>query len=442
MNSTEMLAATMLGVGIVMAVGLLLTPLARRTRQPQVVAEIVVGIILGPSLLGLFPGHVVNHIFPASIRPSLSAIGETGILLFMFAIGWDINPAGIREQRGTIVSVALSSIALPFTLGCALALWLYGGHQTVDHHHVGRLAFILFVGTAMAITAFPVLARIILEHHLQTTRAGTLALAAAAVGDVLAWCMLAFVSIVAAGESSSHLVRILALFAIFIVVLVMAVRPALRFAVDFIDQRSGGEGAAPALTGLVAAGAFVAAYLTSRIGIDPIFGAFSFGLIMPRESVNLMRSDLRASIERLAGFLLPVYFIVTGLSVDIARLGWNGLGMLLAVVAVACLGKVIGAASAARACRMSGRDSLTVGVLMNTRGLTELIVVNAGVSIGVLDSSMFTILVLMALITTALTGILLPSRSSAFQRTPQGTESDLSSVRNDGKAGIPSVDVN
>lgn len=405
-TANDLLADTMGSVGAVLAVGLLITPLVRRARQPLVVAEIVAGIVLGPSLLGLFPWHLTTRLFPAAARPSLTAIAEVGILLFMFLVGWDMNLAGLRGQGGIVISVCLSSIALPFASGFALALWLYSEHQTVGQHHVAETAFALFVGTAMAITAFPVLARLIIEHRMQAEPAGVIALASAAIGDVAAWCMLAFVSIAAQAGSPSHMLWILLWLGVYISVLILVVRPFLSLLIRRQGRRTchGIPG-----TALVAAGVFISAYVMNRIGLDPIFGAFSFGLIMPRASkAETFRAPTRGPLEGLAQFLLPVYFVSTGLSVDISRLTLSGMWDLLAVIAVACLGKFAGATGAARLAGMPGRDSVTVGILMNTRGLTELIVVSAGAAMGVLDSAMFTTMVLMALVTTAMTGFLLP----------------------------------
>lgn len=404
------LAEVVADVAVVLAVGAALTPLFHRLRQPRVMAEIFAGIVLGPSLLGLLPGHLTTRLFPAAARPDLSALAQVGILLFMFLVGWEMDLGRARTRRGAVLSISLASVAVPFGTGIALATWLYRDHTIVHGHHVGKAAFILFVGTAMAITAFPVLARIVLEHRLQMTPLGVISLAAAGVGDVLAWCMLAVVSVVAVASGPGRLLHVMGYSALYAVVLWVAVRPLLRLLI----RRSTRHGdVSPRLPVLIVSGVFLAAYTTNQIGLDAIFGAFSFGLIMPRDSRAALTSRVRIPMEHVTELLMPIFFIITGLTVDVTSLGGSGIPELLAITGVACLAKIAGAVSAARATGMSWSDSRTVGLLMNTRGLTELIILNVGVSLGVLDTRMFTMMVVMALITTAMAGPLIPRRSYA-----------------------------
>ncbi|SEG36499.1 transporter, CPA2 family [Actinacidiphila yanglinensis] len=417
-NPTQLLAEAMADVAAVLIFSAALAPVFRRLRQPQVIAEILAGIALGPSLLGLLPGNLPARLFPVAGRTDLSAIAQVGILLFMFLIGWQMSPGEIRRSRNSVVGVSLSSIALPFAAGIGLATWLYHDHTTVAGHHVGETAFTLFVGTAMAITAFPVLARIILEHRLQATRVGTLALASAAVGDVLAWCMLSVISAVAASSGSGSLLRIVGWSALYVAVLALVVRPLLKL---LVDRMSSDGDVSPLLLGILAGGAFVAGYVTNQIGLDAIFGAFSFGLVMPREAGYGLQARVREPMEHITTLLLPVFFVSTGLSVDVTQLGGGGWLQLAAIAAVACAGKLIGATGAARLSGLSWRDSRTVGFLMNTRGLTELIILNAGVTMGVLDHRMFTMMVIMALVTTAMAGPFvprLPEPEPAARRLP------------------------
>lgn len=418
-DSAHLLALAMVDVAVVLIVSTSLTPLFRKLRQPPVIAEIIAGIALGPSLLGLLPGDIPDRLFPASVRPDLAAVAQVGILLFMFLVGWQMDPGDIRRNRGAVLGVSLSSIALPFTTGIVLATWLYHDHSQVHGHHVSQTAFVLFVGTAMAITAFPVLARIILEHRLQMTRVGSLSLASAAVGDVLAWCMLALISAVAASSGSGALVRLVGKSALYVVVLVAVVRPLLKL---LIRRMSRHGNVAPQILGLLAAGAFLAGYVTSEIGLDAIFGAFSFGLVMPRNQGPSLQARVRVPMEHITALLLPVFFVSTGLAVDITKLGSGGIVELLAIIAVGCLGKVVGATGAARISGLSWRDSRTVGFLMNTRGLTELIILNVGLSMGVLDGNMFTIMVIMALVTTAMAGPLVPKLPYARADSPESAE--------------------
>ncbi|WP_327044150.1 cation:proton antiporter [Microbispora sp. NBC_01189] len=397
-------------VAVVLAVGAALTPLIHRLRQPRVIAEIVAGIALGPSLLGLLPGHLTTRLFPAEVRPELSAISQVGVLLFMFLVGWEMNLGHARTRGGAVLSISLASIALPFGTGAVLAAWLHRDHAIVDGHHVDKVAFVLFVGTAMAVTAFPVLARIIMEHRLQMTPVGVISLAAAAVGDVLAWCMLALVSIVAASSHPERLLQVIGWSALYALVLWMAVRPLLGL---LIRRLSRGGDVSPQLLVLVVAGVFLSAYTTDLIGIHAIFGAFSFGLIMPRGSGGILASRVRIPMEHVTGLLMPIFFISTGLSVDIIGLGGGGLLELAAIIGVACLSKLGGVVAAGRAAGMSWADARTVGLLMNTRGLTELIILNAGLSLGILDTRMFTMMVVMALATTAMAGPFIPRRPYA-----------------------------
>ncbi|MFC4499199.1 MULTISPECIES: cation:proton antiporter [Streptomyces] len=409
-STATVLAETVAGVSVILVAGSLLVPVLRRLRQPPVIAEIVAGIMLGPSLLGLLPGDLPTHLFPQETRLGLSSIAQVGILLFMFLIGWEADLGQIKARRTTVFSISLSAMALPFGTGVALAYWLYNDHATVGDHEVGRTAFVLFVGTAMAITAFPVLARIIQEHRLQHTRVGILALASAAMDDVVAWCMLAVVSMVAVSSDAGHLLSVVGGSLLYLAALFVVVRPLLRMLVERLTRN---DVVSPRLLPVIAAGVFVSGYATHELGLDAIFGAFVFGLIMPRGSMKVLRSQVNVPFEHITTLLMPIFFITTGLSVDVTALGGTGLLELLAIVGIACFGKMAGATGAARLSGMSWRESSVIGLLMNTRGLTELIILNAGVSMGVLDNRMFTMMVLMALITTAMAGPLVPRRAYA-----------------------------
>lgn len=413
-------------VAAVLALGVLLALPMRRLRQPRVIAEILAGLALGPSLLGLFPGHLPQRLFPAPVQADLSAIAQVGILPFMFLVGWQLNVGSLRERAGSVLAVSLASAGLPFAAGAGLAVWLYHDHAVVHGKTIGEAAFVLFVGAAMAVTAFPVLARIILEHRLQLTSVGRLAIASAAVGDVLAWCLLAVVSVVAVAAGPRPLLRLLGWCALYAVVLVLVVRPLLRR----LTRRGGVAGAAPIwLVPLIAAGAFAAGGTTSRFGIDAIFGAFTFGLVMPRDMDRALESAVRVPLEQIAQLLMPVFFVSAGLSVNVENLGASGLLQLAAIFAVACVGKLVGAGGAARLTGLDRRSALTVGLLMNTRGLTELIILNAGLTMGILDGRMFTMMVITALATTAMTGPLVPrlpyARAEIFAAGGDSVAADL-----------------
>jgi Kef-type K+ transport system membrane component KefB len=403
-HSDLIVAAVMADIAIVLLAGTILGRLARYLRQPPVVGEIVAGIALGPSLLGLLPGHLTAHIFPSEARPYLSAIAQVGLLVFMFGIGWEFDKRLLRGRRGTAAAVSLTSIAVAFGLGAALATLLYARHDTVKGHHISFTAFALFMGAAMSITAFPVLARMLTEHRMMGTRVGALALASAAVDDVLAWCLLALVAaIVTATGGSGDLVQISVLAALYIALLVLVVRPLLAFMV----RKHVHDRVTPIFIIMLVSGLLLSSYATTWIGVHAIFGAFAFGFVMPRDPV--LNAGVRKAIDGISVVLLPVFFIVTGLNVDIGALSGRGVVELVGIIAVACAGKLIGAAVPGRLSGMPWKEAGTLGLLMNTRGLTELIILNVGVTLGVLDGRMFTMMVLMALVTTALTGPLLPN---------------------------------
>ena len=405
---TDLEMATMLaGIAFVLLVGILLGNLAPRFRQPAVIGEVLAGIALGPSVLGQLPGNLPNKLFPADTRPLLSAVSQVGLTLFMFMVGWEFEKRMLRPYRGVAAAVSLSSVALAFGLGVAVATALYPHHHTVAGHHISFLTFSTFMGAAMSVTAFPVLARILTDNRLTHTRIGTLALASAAVDDILAWCMLAYVSALVTSRGPGDLMQVLALAALYVVVMFLVVRPALARIVGYFAERQQWRN----LLVLLAAGTFLSSYATTWIGIHNIFGAFLFGFIMPREPAIELVEHLRKPLGHISTVLLPVFFIVTGLGVDINGLGSRQYLELAAIIATACAGKLLGAMIPARAFGLSWRESRALGLLMNTRGLTELIILNTAVQLGVLDSQMFTMMVIMALVTTALAGPLLPHSS-------------------------------
>jgi Kef-type K+ transport system membrane component KefB len=256
----------------------------------------------------------------------------------------------------------------------------------------------------MAATAFPVLARILTDSKLMHTRVGALALASAAIDDVLAWCLLALVSAIITARGSAGLLLIAGLSIAYVALMFLVVRPLLAMLV----RRLAPGTVSPYLLIILAAGVFLSSYATTWIGIHAIFGAFLFGVVMPREPADVLQRHLRKPLDTVGALLLPVFFIVTGLGVDIGGLTTANVLELAGIIVVACAGKFIGAALPARAFGMPWAEAGTLGLLMNTRGLTELIILNAGVSLGVLDTPMFTMMVIMALLTTALAGPLLP----------------------------------
>ncbi|KWV34014.1 cation:proton antiporter [Micromonospora rifamycinica] len=425
-NHAELLTATvLLDIALVLAVGTLVGRWVGRLRQPAVIGEVLAGVALGPSLLGLLPGNPTAWLFPAEARPFLSTVAQVGLALFMFLIGWEFDPARLRSHRGTAAAVSIGSIVVSFGLGVALATLLYHRHDAVGVDRVGFTEFALFLGVAMSITAFPVLARILAERGLTGTRVGSIALVSAAIDDVLAWCLLAVVTAIVTASGPLDLVRMLLLLGVFLTVLRVVVRPLLvvmtrRWATTY-------------LLVTVVATVFLASYATTWIGLHAIFGAFCVGLVMPRQPAAELREQVCRPLEHVSMVLLPVFFIVTGLGVDIGGLTAANLLELAAIVLVACVGKLTGAIVPAVSLGMSWRDAGILGILVNTRGLTELVVLSVGLQLGVLDGQMFTMLVLMALVTTALAGPLI--RSGRTPATRPGEPDTADAAMTDARTG-------
>lgn len=411
---SDLRVATMAaGIAIVLLAGVLLGSPARRIRQPAVIGEILAGIALGPSVLGQLPGDLPRKLFPDDVRPLLSAVSQVGLLLFMFMVGWEFEKRMLRPHRGVAAAVSFSSVGLAFGLGVAVSTLLYPHHDHVAGHHISFLTFSTFMGAAMSVTAFPVLARILTDNRLTHTRAGTLALASAAVDDILAWCMLAYVSALVTSGSPKDLLQVLSLSALYVAGMFLLVRPALtRLVGRFAARRQWRN-----LLVILAAGTFLSSYVTTWIGIHGIFGAFLFGFVMPREPAAQLAEHLRGPLDNISTVLLPVFFIVTGLGVDINGLHARQWAELAVIVSVACAGKLLGAYIPARLFGLGRREARALGLLMNTRGLTELIILNTAVQLGVLDGQMFTMMVIMALVTTALAGPLLPKATVLMETT-------------------------
>ena len=372
-------------MAVVIVVARAVGALFRRMHQPPVIGEVIAGIALGPSLLGSWS----NGLFPLETRPLLRILASLGLAVFMFLVGleMDLTHLGGTQRRRISGMVAFLGTAVPFGLGMGLAAVLHPDHGVGDF-----LPFALFIGAAMSTTAFPVLARILQERKLYDTPLGVLTMASAAGDDVLTWTVLAVVVAIVAATGAWTLPYILVLSIGFAVLMLLAVRPALARYRD----RSMGTGE---LT-LVVAGLLAAAFVTSAIGIHEIFGAFLLGAVFPR---GPLADAIGARLRSVAAILLPVFFVTTGLNVDIGGVGWGGLWHLALILLVACAGKLIGAGAGARMQGLARRESLALGVLMNTRGLTELVVLNIGRDLGVLDGPLFTLLVIMAVLTTVAT---------------------------------------
>jgi len=366
-----------------------MSTIARRLGQSGVVGEIAGGIVLGPTILGYFWPSTFQALFPPSSLGALKLLADVGVILFMFRVGLEVDLGVLRQSTRRAMVISHTSIAFPFFLGVVLSLALYRSFAPVGTSFV---AFALFTGVAMAITAFPVLARILTERGMAATPLGQMALTCAAVDDITAWGLLAAVVAVVKGGGSGAVSMILVWSAIFAVVMVRVVRPILA--------RTGVSDA-----GLVVL-LFASAAATEAIGIHAVFGGFLAGVIVPLDPEQRRRWVERFSIVVPA--LLPLFFAYVGVRTQLTLLSdATGVLVCLGVVVVATLGKLGGSAFAARATGMAWREALTIGALMNTRGLMELVALNIGYDLGILTPAIFAILVVMALVTTMLTGPLL-----------------------------------
>ncbi len=365
----------------------------RSANQPQVVGEILAGVVLGPSLVGRLAPGAEGYLFPVTVGPFLNIIAQVGVILYMFLVGLELDPALLRKRGHTTVAISHASIITPFLLGATIALYLYPKLSTSD---VPFTCFSLFLGVSMSVTAFPVLARILTDRGIHKTRMGAIALTCAAVDDVTAWCMLAFVVSVARAQATGALATI-AMALGFIVLMIAVVRPAMvRLSLLY-----GNRGR---LTQGVMASIFIAllisASATELIGIHAVFGAFALGAVIPHDSG--MARELTDRLEDIViVLLLPAFFAYTGLRTQIGLVsGYEQWMMCALIIALASLGKFGGSAVAARITGLDWRDSSALGVLMNTRGLMELIVLNIGLEMNVISPTLFAMLVIMALVTT------------------------------------------
>lgn len=391
--------------------------LLRRLGQPPVIGEITMGIVLGPSLLGWLWPEAQHWLFPESVLPYTSVLGQLGLLAFMFLVGLELDLGALRGNSRTAVAVSQAGILLPLGLGALLAFPMYG---QLAPEGVEFAPFMLFVAVAMAITAFPVLARILVERGLYGTPLGALAMACAAVDDVAAWCLLALVVAFSTAGSPLDALAAAAFTAALGAAMLLVVRPLLaRWARERADRASEGV-----VMVLLFSGLSVSALATHMIGVHTLFGAFLFGVATPRghRRIEASAARLRAVV---APVLLPLFFVQTGLSTEIGTLAadpvqwlWTG-----ALLAIAVLGKWGGAAGAALACGQPRRQAMAIGALMNCRGLTELVVLSIGLELGVIGPELFTMLVLVALITTAATSPvvsrLLPTRPAVPVPVPE-----------------------
>jgi Kef-type K+ transport system membrane component KefB len=397
-------------VAVILLVSRAFGNLFKRIHQPQVVGEMLAGILLGPSLLGWLAPSVSAAVFPAASLGYLSAISQIGLVFFMFLIGVELNPEELKRHGQAALLTSHASIVLPFFFGSALALFLY---PRLGSAGVSFASYALFIGSAMSITAFPVLARILKERNLLRSPMGTLSISCAAVDDVTGWCILAYIVVLVRSEASPKpLWMTIAGACAFVALMMFAVRPAMS-AFDKSFQKHGRITDNSLSIMLVLC--LISAICTEWLGIHSLFGAFFMGAIMPK-SPGFIKAvhDKLESLTVVA--LLPLFFAFSGLRTSVASVHGQLWVDTLLVIGVAILGKFGGSMVAARMAGVNWRDSAALGALMNTRGLMGMVALNIGLDIGVISETVFTIMMLMALATTFMTTPLLewiyPSRLS------------------------------
>ncbi|MFI8365755.1 cation:proton antiporter [Streptomyces sp. NPDC085466] len=374
--------------------------LARKCGQPPVIGQLFAGIALGPSLLGLLPGGVHGKLFPDEIQPVLASLAQVALVFFLFAVGYELD-LGLLRHRRTVTAVSLTGFALPMALGAAIVLLLPGAFAEVNDGRPVDATFVLYMAVALSITAVPVLAGILKDQGIARTGPGTIAMAAAGVIDALSWPVLALVLVGGAQGAAREWAVKAVLLAGYLLVMVFAVRPLLvRW------TRRPGVGAAHAVP-VVATVALASAWATHALGLHLIFGALLAGVVMPRLPDGTPDARLLGPFQSIGGLLLPVFFAISGMAVVLGGLHGSDLLILGVIVAAAVVGKVGAGVLSARGARRPWRDALLIGVLLNTRGLTELIVLDVGLRAGVIGPRLYALLVVMALLTTAATGPLI-----------------------------------
>ena len=398
-NANDPLTRLFLQLFIVIVVSCLVGWIFTHVGQPAVVGEMMAGVLLGPSVFGLLAPTAFQFVFATPSLGALRLFSQIGVCLFMFTVGMEMDVAEVRRRAHTAVVVSHASIIAPYVLGMLLALFLYGRLAQTGASFIG---FALFMGISMSITAFPVLVRILRDRGIFKTALGSTATACAAVGDVTAWCVLAFVVAIARATSIGAAVLSLGLVLVFVALMLLVIKPNLA---SWLGQQAlERSNPSKAVLALVFGVVLASALSTQLIGIHALFGAFLAGIVMP--TAGGFRDKLVVRVENLSSvLLLPVFFAFTGLRTQISLLnGAQDWIICLVIIAVATAGKLGGSALAARITGMEWRESLQLGALMNTRGLMELIALNIGYDLGILSQRIFTMLVIMALVTTVMTG--------------------------------------
>ncbi|CAM3460119.1 cation:proton antiporter [Elizabethkingia occulta] len=397
-NLHHPLALLLIQIVTIILVARLFGWICMKMRQPSVIGEMIAGIALGPSLLGLYFPEFSAFLFPKESLGNLQFLSQIGLIFFMYIVGMELDLSVLRKKAHDAVVISHASIIIPFALGIGLSYFIY---KEFAPDGVQFSSFALFIAIAMSITAFPVLARIVQERNLQKTKLGTIVITCAAADDITAWCILAAViAIVKAGSFASSIYVIIMAIA-YVFLMIKVVRPFLKRIADLQTGKGIMSKSVVAIFFLIL---IISAYATEVIGIHALFGAFMAGAIMPENTK--FRNIFIEKVEDVAlVVLLPLFFVFTGLRTEIGLLNhghlWITAGL---IILVAVTGKFIGSALTAKFLRIGWKDSLTIGALMNTRGLMELIVLNIGYDLGVLSPEIFAMMVIMALFTTFMTG--------------------------------------
>ncbi|MDP3266614.1 MAG: cation:proton antiporter [Sulfuricurvum sp.] len=394
---------------VIMIVTRLFGYLVSFVAQPTVVGEIIAGIILGPSLFGaLFPDMFIT-LFPKESLGNLHLISQLGLIFFMFVVGMELDFDKIKKQSSASVFISHVSIIFPFFLGVALAYWLY---PIFAPKNITFIPFALFIGIAMSITAFPVLARIIKEKNLSDTTYGSMAITCAAADDITAWYILALIIAFSVSGSLSSSFFLLLLIALYVVVMFYVIRPILMKI-----GHSQNEQLSMNVMSLIIVLLLLSSLATEAIGVHALFGAFMAGAMMPSSATSRLKELIAPRLEYVSLLvLLPLFFALTGLRSEIGLLNSTDAWIICGgIIVIAVFGKLIGSALASKYMGFSWRDSFALGILMNTRGLMELVVLNIGYEMGILSTELFTMFVVMALVTTVMTGPILNLITKGFK---------------------------
>lgn len=393
------LVLLVLQITVVIAASSAVAIVFQKMRQPKVIGEMFAGIMLGPSLFGWVAPHLSATLFPASSLGYLNALSQVGVVFYMFLVGVALNPKALREHGQMAVLTSHVSIIAPFVLGSALALFLY---PRLSDDSVGFTGFALFMGAAMSITAFPVLARILSERGMLGTKLGSLAIACAAVDDVTGWCILAYIVLVVRThqQAATPLWVTIGGLAVFSLLMLYVVKRLLRRFETVYKRRGQLSENVLALMVLIV---LLSAVTTERLGLHLLFGSFLAGAIMPKDR-KFVRYILDNFESTTVVLLLPLYFAFTGLRTSVQLIQGSGMWLICtAIILIAIIGKLGGCMVAALCAGSRWRESAALGILMNTRGLMELVILNIGLDIGVISPALFSMMVLMALVTTFMT---------------------------------------